>query len=49
MSLSGIAPGCRAAQAMCSVGSKIYIFGGRGDTERQNDLYIADLGNNYIS
>ena len=35
----------RAASAICSVGAKVYLFGGQGiDNNKLNDLWVFDQG-----
>ena len=41
--LGGELPTPRAAHAGCKIMNKGYIFGGRHDTSRQNDMYCLDL------
>lgn len=39
----GFAPTPRAAHGAAKVGDRVFIFGGRHDTLRLNDLYVLDL------
>jgi hypothetical protein len=40
--ISGLAPERRSGSASTSVGDRLYIFGGQGDTEMYGDLYFYD-------
>eukprot|EP01116_Phalansterium_solitarium_P005530 TRINITY_DN1726_c0_g1_i1.p1 TRINITY_DN1726_c0_g1~~TRINITY_DN1726_c0_g1_i1.p1 ORF type:complete len:380 (+),score=119.82 TRINITY_DN1726_c0_g1_i1:123-1262(+) len=41
--VTGTPPTPRAAFGMCSIGSKVYVFGGRDTMQRVNDVHVFDV------
>jgi len=42
--VQGCVPSPRAAHGVARLGDQVFLFGGRHDATRLNDLYVLDMG-----